>query len=244
MAAASWGGYMSDPITTCRLGGRNLAMVMPLLLALGCLSFDPTPPPHDTTFSAYRVGAPDVLDVTVLPDPVISREVTVRPDGMISMDLIGDVPADGRTVDEISADIERRISRYKRDASVTVSLEAAQSTEVIVFGEVRRPSAFPLQKETRVAEAIARMGGETLFGRTGRIRVVRSGGGETAVYLVDLNAIRRGDLSTNIQLVTGDIVYVPPTIFARIGYAMNALLLPFQPLLGLANSVLGSAIAR
>ena len=236
---------MSDPITTCRLTSGCLALAgVLLLLGLGCTTFDPIPPPDEMSFSAYRVGAPDILAVSVLPEPVIARIVTVRPDGMISMDLIGDVPADGRTVDEISADIERRISRYKRDASVTVALEAAASTEITVFGEVNGPAAFPLLKETRVAEAIGQVGGETIFARTSRIRVVRSGGGETAVYLVNLNAIRRGDLSTNIQLVTGDIIYVPPTIFARIGYALNALLLPFQPVLGIVNSALGSALVR
>ena len=236
---------MSDPIMTCSLTRGCLALAgVLLLLGLGCTTFDPIPPPDEVSFSAYRVGAPDVLAVTVLPEPLIARTVTVRPDGMISMDLIGDVPADGRTVDEISADIERRISRYKRDASVTVALEAAASTEITVFGEVNGPAAFPLLKETRVAEAIGQVGGETIFARTSRIRVVRSGGGETAVYLVNLNAIRRGDLSTNIQLVTGDIIYVPPTIFARIGYALNALLLPFQPVLGIVNSALGSALVR
>lgn len=233
---------MSDRITTRGWAGGFVALLV--LLALGCVSYEPVPPPPDATFAAYRVGAPDVLQVSVLPEPVIEREVVVRPDGMISMDLIGDVPAAGRTVDEIAADVERRISRFKRDAVATVALSEARSTGVTVFGEVRSPASFPLEKETRVAEAIGRVGGETLFARVGRIRVVRSGGGETAVYDVNLNAIRAGDLSTNIQLVSGDIVYVPPTVFARIGYAVNALLFPLQPLLGIVNSAIGTAIVR
>jgi polysaccharide export outer membrane protein len=233
---------MSDPKTTRWRAGMSLALLA--LVALGCASYDLVPPPADTTFSAFRVGAPDQLEITILPEPVISRVSVVRPDGMISVDLIGDVPAGGRTIDEISADIERRISRFKRDASVTVALASAQSTGITVFGEVRSPRAFPLVKETRVAEAIGTVGGETLFGNVRKIRVVRSGGGETAVYDVNLSAIRGGDLSTNIMLVSGDIVYVPPTIFAKIGYAINALFLPFQPLLGIVNSAFGSAIAR
>lgn len=224
-----------------RVAGALLALV--LILAQGC-AFEAVPPPREGTYAAYRVGAPDVLNVVILPDPVIERQVTVRPDGMISIDLIGDVPAGGRTVDEIGADIERRISRFKRDPAVTVSLFEARSTAITVFGEVRAPGSFPLQKDTRVAEAIGLVGGETIFARTGKIRVIRSGGGETAVYVVDLPAIRRGDLSTNIQLASGDIVYVPATVFARIGYALNALLLPFQPLLGIVNAGLGSALAR
>ena len=225
-----------------RLGALALCLVAHFSLA--CATAAPAPAPRVGTYSEYRVGAPDELHVSVLPDPSIERAVRVRPDGMISFDLIGDVPAAGRTIDEISADIEKRISRFKRDPSVTVQLVQTLSTGISVFGEVSRPSNFPLVKDTRVAEAIAQVGGETAFARTSAIRVIRSGGGETAVYIANLNAIRDGDLSTNIQLTSGDIVYVEPTVFAKIGYAVNAVLFPFQPLLGLGTSVAGTVIGR
>ena len=228
---------MTDQTSIRKFGATMLAL---LLVAQGCTSFNPVPPPKPGAYAPYRVGAPDVLDVTILPEPVLQRSVTVRPDGMISFDLIGDVPASGRTIEEIAADIEQRISRFKRDASVTVALAQAMSTDVTVFGEVHGPNTFPLTRETRVAEAIGLVHGETMFARTGKIRVVRSGGGETVVYLVNLNDIRRGDLSTNMVLVPGDIVYVPPNIFARIGYAMNALFFPFSPFMGMFNAAIGS----
>jgi polysaccharide export outer membrane protein len=204
-----------------------------LLAAPGCASYEPMPPPPPPGFAVYRVGAPDQLSVTILPDPPIERTVVVRPDGMISLDLIGDVPAGGRTVDEIAADVEQRIGRFKRDANVSIALVSAQSTGVTVFGEVRGPSSFPLVKETRIAEAIGQVGGETIFAQSKKVKVIRTDAGETAVYVVNLNAIRAGDLTTNIMLRSGDIVYVPPTVFAKIGYALNALLLPFQPLFGI-----------
>jgi protein involved in polysaccharide export with SLBB domain len=119
---------------------------------------------------------------------------------------------------------------------VTVALEAALSTTISVTGEVRGPGSFPLVKETRAAEAIFKVGGETPFARTGKVKVVRSEGGETAIYLVNLDAIRGGDLSTNIVLRTGDIVYVPPNPWAVFGYAINVALFPFQPLIGLYSS--------
>jgi polysaccharide export outer membrane protein len=231
---------MTDQASIRKFGAAMLALL--LVAAQGCTSFDPVPPPKPGAHAAYRVGAPDVLEVTILPEPVIQREVTVRPDGMISLDLIGDVPAGGRTIDEISADIEKRILRFKRDASVTVALQQAMSTDVTVFGEVRMPHTFPLARDTRLAEAIGLVHGETMFARTGKIRVVRSGGGETVVYLVNLNDIRRGNLSTNMMLVPGDIVYVPPNIFARIGYAVNAVLFPFAPFMGIFNAAVGSMI--
>jgi polysaccharide export outer membrane protein len=231
---------MTDQASIKKCGAVMLALL--LVAAQGCTGFNPVPPPKPGAQAAYRVGAPDVLVVTILPEPVIERDVTVRPDGMISLDLIGDVPAGGRTVTEIAADIEQRISRFKRDASVTVALREAMSTDITVFGEVRMPDTFPLTKETRVAEAIGLVHGETMFARTAKVRVVRSGGGESFVYLVNLNHIRKGDLSTNIVLMPGDIVYVPPNIFARIGYAVNAVLFPFAPFMGIFNAAVGSMI--
>jgi polysaccharide export outer membrane protein len=180
--------------------------------------------------------------VTILPDPAIERDVVVRPDGMISLDLIGDVPAAGRSVAEIATDVEQRIARFKRGAAVTVSLRSAHSNSITVLGEVRSPTAYSLYKETRVAEAIGHVGGP-LFTGSNHLRVVRSGGGETVVYQVDLGAIQNGDLRTNIVLAEGDIVYVPPTFWAKIGYVIQAILFPFNPLLGLGLSAAGSAIA-
>jgi len=185
-----------------------------------------------------------LLHVTILPDPAIERDVTVRPDGMISLDLIGDVPAAGRSVGEIASDVEQRITRFKRGAAVTVSLVTANSNSISVLGEVRTPQSFPLLKQTRVAEAIARVGGPIFTGSERSIRVVRSGGGEAVVFRVNLSAIQSGDMRTNIVLAEGDIVYVPPTFWARIGYAVQAVLFPFNPLLGLGTTVAGVAIGQ
>ncbi len=221
-------------------GGALLAALVVATL-LGCAT-TPTPPPEREATSSYVVGAPDSLHVTILPDPAIERDVTVRPDGMISLDLIGDVPAAGRSVGEIASDVEQRIARFKRGAAVTVSLVTAESNSISVLGEVRTPQSFPLLKQTRVAEAIARVGGPVFTGSERGIRVVRSGGGEAVVYRVNLSAIQRGDQRTNIVLAEGDIVYVPPTFWARIGYVVQAVLFPFNPLLGVGTTVAGVAI--
>ena len=115
----------------------------------------------------------------------------------------------------------------------------SQFFDRFVADEVRQKTL-----ESLSPEAIGQVGGETIFARTGKIRVIRAAGAESAVYTVDLNAIRAGDQSTNMLLRSGDIVYVPPNVFARIGYAMNALLLPFQPFMGVAYAFIGSAIAN
>jgi polysaccharide export outer membrane protein len=208
--------------------------------ALGCTTLAPSPVVEVP--ASYLVGAPDALSISILPEPAIVADVVVRPDGMITIPLIGDVAAGGRTISEITAEIEERIARYKRDPHVTVALAAAQSTDIVILGEVRAPSSFPLVKETRVVEAIGLVGGTTEFGSDSRIRVIRTANGVTKVMRVNLNAIRRGDLSTNLMLIPGDFVYVPPTAWARFGYALNSLLMPFQPFMGIGMGAASRAI--
>ena len=111
-----------------------------------------------------------------------------------------------------------------------------------VLGEVGVPSSFPLVKATRVVEAIGQVGGTRPFAANGRIRVIRATASSSTTLLVDLSAIQKGDLSSNLLLLPGDIVFVPPTYLARFGYAMQAILYPFSPLLGLANSAGGNLI--
>jgi len=223
-----------------RVGAAFIAAVA-TAAAVGCTT-PLAPPPALETPRSYRVGAPDTLTISILPEPTIEAQVAVRPDGMITVPLIGDVQAGGRTVSEITTEIEERIARYKRDAKVTVALSAAQSTDIVVLGEVARQSAFPLVKETRVVEAIGLVGGTTAYGWDSRIRVIRTTNNVTKVMRVDLNAIRDGDLRTNMILLPGDFVFVPPTPWARFGYAINTLLFPFQPIMGVARTVGGNLL--
>jgi polysaccharide export outer membrane protein len=201
--------------------------------AAGCASIDPQPEPQpEKNFGTYRTAPPDQLLVSVLPEPLLERTVTVRPDGMISFDLVGDIPAAGRTLEEIGKDIEARIGEYKRGARVTVALAGSLSTSITLLGEVKVPSNFALDRDMRVVEAIGRVGGNTIFAQRGNARVIRVREGTTTVIPVDLAAIERGDLRTNIWLMPGDIVFVPPTFLARIGYAIAGITFPFQAIIG------------
>jgi len=202
-----------------------------LCLLASCAS--QTGPPEGPAIQPYVTGPPDQLSVIILPEPIIERDVVVRPDGMISIDLVGDVPAAGRTTEEIASDIEKRISRFKRNASVTVSLERSLSAQVTVLGEVIRPLTFPLERETRVVEAIGMVGGPGILAAKSRIRVIRFQDGKSEVYRVNLNALEDGDLRTNILLQGGDLVVVPPTVAATIGHWLGNLFYPIQRVLGL-----------
>lgn len=202
----------------------------------------PAPPPPAPAAEAYVVGAPDELRVHILPEPEIEREVRVRPDGMISIDLVGDIRAAGRTPLEIAEAIRSEISRFKRDAVVNVTVVTSPSQFVTIFGEVARPGVFSLESETRVSEAIGRVGGTRPFANLDGVRLIRSRGDDTSIIEVDLSAIERGDLSTNVVVEQGDLIVVPPTVLARVGYALQMLLFPLQPFLSGASQA-GSVYA-
>jgi polysaccharide export outer membrane protein len=177
------------------------------------------------------------LRISILPEPAIEREVTVRPDGIISIDLVGDVPAGGRTPEEVAKDIEQRILRYKRDASVTVSLQTSASPQLTLLGEVRRPATFPLTGDTNVIEAIGHAGGVTQFAAKNKARLIRVVDDVPQVYLIDLTAIERGDFGTNYRLRGGDVLIVLPTGTASAGYMMQRIFFPLQQLLGFGANV-------
>jgi len=216
----------------------GIALLFAALGALACVH-SPNPAP-DVKYMDYLIGPPDRLTVTILPDPPVVEKVVVRPDGMITIQLIGDVPAGGKTTDQVAVDIQNRIGRFKRGALVTVALAEAESPVISVFGEVRNPTTFALTRQMRISEALGTVGGPTLFANSDEVQLVRPGS-PPRLLMVDLDAIRDGDLRTNIQVYGGDIVYVPPTALASVGYFFQQLLFPFTPFFGAAGIAAGVA---
>jgi polysaccharide export outer membrane protein len=218
---------------------RSLALIAALASA-ACTTPPPAGPPTPPPIEGYVVGAPDELQVQILPAPEILRNVKVRPDGKISIDLVGDVQAAGRTPFEIAQTIQSEISRYKRDASVNVAVVTSSSRFVTIYGEVGAPSTFPLEAQTRVSEAIGRVGGPRPFAKLNGVRIIRPRVGGAQILEVNLGDIQQGDLSTNFVIQEGDLIVVPPTMLARIGYAVQMVLFPFQPLISGASSFGGA----
>jgi polysaccharide export outer membrane protein len=229
---------MIERVHAMTISFRTL-VVAALLLALapsfGCRTTYGNPTVSDPT-TVYRVGPPDRLLITVLPEPLITRTVMVRPDGMISFDLVGDVPAAGRTPIEIAKDVEERIGRYKRDASVTVFLTGSSSTTITILGEVPRQTTFPLPRETRLIEVVGAVGGWKISAAASRIRIIRTKGGEPEIFGADLDAIMRGDMRTNYLLRGGDIIFVPMNVSAAIGRAVAKILAPITALFSMGRA--------
>jgi polysaccharide export outer membrane protein len=176
--------------------------------------------------------------ISVRPEPEIARQVTVRPDGRISFDLIGDLAVQGKTVDEVRREVTARMAEFIVHPDVIVILSQSNSRKYFMFGEIRRPGSYPLIGHVSALQALASAGGPTRFSNLDEARLVRPTEGQSLTYSVDFEEItKRGDATTDYELQPGDIVYVPPNIFARIGYALGVVLFPFQQIVGLGSRV-------
>jgi len=159
----------------------------------------------------YRVGPGDQLKINVWKHDELSQSVTVRPDGKISLPLIGDVDADGRTVDEISAEIAKRGARFFQDnPPVTVQVSEVRSYKIYVVGEVQRGGEFTPNHQVTVLQGLAMAGGFTRFANADRIIIVRKDShGERRMPFDYSAVVDKGDLQENLALQTGDTVIVP-----------------------------------
>lgn len=220
-----------------------LGLMLAGLAALACASLPAPPQLPPEGAEPYRVGVADELGYRVLPDPPIEGTAVVRPDGRISVALIGDVDAVGKTPSEIAAEIEQRMAKYRQSPLVTVSVSMATSHSVSVLGEVMRPGRFAIKEETRLADAVALAGGTTKLAAGARVRLMRWEGGSTVAYEVDLDDIEHGFGATNVVLLDGDLVFVPPAAPVSVGYWLRRALYPIEALLSVITGGLGPAVA-
>lgn len=159
---------------------------------------------------AYRLGPEDVLFLSVWRDESLTREVLVRPDGKISFPLVGDVQAEGRTVEELKADLSSRLAPFIPDAPISVSVLKINSYKIYVVGKVNRPGEFLVGHDTSVMQALSLAGGLTQFASENRIKVLRRENGTERAYSFRYGEAKRGDdLEQNILLQRGDVVVVP-----------------------------------
>lgn len=158
----------------------------------------------------YRVGAEDVLLISVWKDEQLTREVVVRPDGMFSFPLIGDVQAVDRTVDQIRADLVQRLTKYIPNANVSAAVTKVASYKVYVVGRVNKPGEYVIGHYADVLQALSLAGGLTPFAAENDIKVMRRVRGEQHAIPFRYGDMRKGRaLEQNIVLQRGDVVMVP-----------------------------------
>lgn len=170
------------------------------------------------TVKEYRIGIDDQLQVNVWRNPELSIAMPVRPDGKISMPLIGDIQAGGRTPEQVAHDIKKQLSLYVRDPNVTVILSELRNYEYIsrirVTGAVQTPSSFSYRQGMTVLDAVLEAGGINEFAAPDRAKLYRQEKDSTRVYDIRLGGIlNQGELSTNYLLKPGDIITVPERFF-------------------------------
>jgi polysaccharide export outer membrane protein len=185
----------------------------------GC-SLTPTYPPAPT-FAAtpdyrYVIGTGDSVSVMVWRNPELSMGVPVRPDGRLTMPLVEDLMALGRTPTELARDIERELAKYVRDPMVTVIVSGASgpfTEQIRILGEATRPQAIPYRQDMTLLDLMIIVGGITDFADGNKTVLVR-GAEQGKMYTLRINdLVKRGDFSANVDLKPGDVLIIPQSWF-------------------------------
>jgi len=167
----------------------------------------------DPRRSEYVIGVSDRLSIRVWKNPDLSTEATVRPDGTITMPLLGDITADGKTPTQLKDEVTKLLQRYVRDegAVVTIAITAVNSYSFTVSGNVEHAGVFNSVKYVTVLEAMQLAGGPNRFASAAETKIFRRDGkGHVRIIPINYPAVLNGSQpEANLALLTGDQVYVP-----------------------------------
>ncbi len=161
----------------------------------------------------YIIGIEDVLEISVWKNPDLSKTVSVRPDGMISMPLIGDVRAAGLTPGQLRDAITERLKEYQETVVTSVIVQEVRSYRIFVLGEVLNPGTYTMMRRTTVLQAIALAGGFNQFASKNKIVLVREKSGALKPEKISIrfdDIVDSGEKADkNLILRPGDTIFVP-----------------------------------
>lgn len=197
------------------------ALAIAAMILMGCSGSQKVvkqPPSPSSSVGEYLIGVGDQLSVQVWKAPELSLTVPVRPDGKISVPLIGDVNAAGETTANLSDSLSERFSKYLRNAQVTVILVNPASGEFLrrvrVTGAIAQPLSLTHRQGLSVLDLVLEAGGPTEFAVGNKAKLYRQVNGKVEVFPVNLDDIlKKGDLETNYLLAPQDIISVPERTF-------------------------------
>ncbi len=202
---------------------RTLLRAGLVLLALGLYGCEsgptlPTAPiASELPTAEYLVGPGDKLSVFVWRNPELSVELPVRPDGRISLPLVEDIVAIGKTPAALAKEIAQRLSKYVENPSVTVMARefiGPFTQQVRVIGEAVLPRALPYRANMTVLDAMIEVGGLTKYASGNRASIIRMVNSSREVYSVHLDSlIKDGKIEENVALLPGDILIIPQRYF-------------------------------
>jgi polysaccharide export outer membrane protein len=159
--------------------------------------------------SEYQIGREDVIAVEVWKDPALSAKVPVRPDGKITLPMIGELEAAGRTTEDLRKEITDKLTPFVEKPIVSVMVSEINAARFYVLGEVAHPGAFPVRGRVTIVQALAMAGGPTEYANERRVVVIRnSADGKQQRFKVDARDVLAGNAPA-LPLVPGDTVYVP-----------------------------------
>ena len=164
--------------------------------------------PHDDSFV---IGNDDLLTINVWKEPEVSRSLPVRSDGRISLPLVGEVRAAGRTALQLEQEIAGKLKNYITEPEVTVMVQQINSEKFNILGQVSKPGSYPLTLATTVLDAIAAAGGFRDFAKQKSIYILRqnANGGESRILFNYKDVIKGKDPEQNVKLQPNDTVVVP-----------------------------------
>lgn len=159
----------------------------------------------------YVIGAEDILSIVVWKEADFTRTVPVRPDGMISIPLAGDIQAAGLTVRQLQESLKKQLTAFVANPEVTVSVQEFRSKKFNIVGQVNKPGAYPLTGRMTILDAIALAGGFRDFAKSKKVYILRTSvDGKQIKLPFNYNEVIKGNqMNTNIDLESHDTVVVP-----------------------------------
>jgi polysaccharide export outer membrane protein len=165
---------------------------------------DPAKPPDEF----YVIGPGDALEIVVWKEPTLSGPVKVRPDGFITLPLINEIQTVGMTTGQLRKILENKYREFVASPFVTIRVAGITSSEIFLIGQVAKPGAYPATGNDTILQLLTRAGGLSIFADRHDIKIVRREGGKVTEYIVDYDAIVKGDLKQDILLRPGDRIIV------------------------------------
>jgi polysaccharide biosynthesis/export protein len=187
------------------------------IVVVGCASKHPVAP---TTAASpeykYLIGPGDTVNIIVWRNPEISMSVPVRPDGRISAPLVEDLPAMGKDPSTLARDIEKELSKYIRDAVVTVvvtNFVGPYSEQIRVVGEAAKPQILAYKQKMTLLDVMIAVGGMTDFADGNGASILRTSDGNKQYGVRIKDLVKRGDVSANVEMMPGDVLIIPQSWF-------------------------------
>lgn len=180
--------------------------------------------------SEYVIGDDDILKISVWQNQDLDQEAIVRPDGKISVPLIGDVSARGRTITQLDNELTRLLSEYIRSPEVSISLRKIGGSKVIMLGEIAKPGVYSMTGQRTLLEAVGLAGGFTRDAVSSSIVLIRGGLSDPKPVRINLSKALKGREFTkqNIVLQAEDVIFVPKKFIADLNYFLSQIVDPLS----------------